>query len=144
MALLCPVQRAFTLLNELDGMNLPLRDRVQALIDPRRTFQVATPLAPEQAADRLREVIRDGRSLFRGRPGPPLQIVYVPTIPLTPFRPVLEGAIEAGPGGSLLAGTARLSWALRIVAAVVLVYLVVYGIAGVAYAAATEIGRAHV
>jgi hypothetical protein len=50
---------------------------------------------------------------------------------------VLEGEIEPDYGGSLIEGTARLSWALRIFAGAVLAYLVVYGVAGVAYAAAT-------
>jgi hypothetical protein len=118
-------------------MTLPARDRVQALVDPRRPFAVASPLPPDQAAARLREVIRDRRSLFRGDPGPPVRLVYVPSIPMTPFRPVLEGAIEPAQGGSRIEGNARLSWGLRIFAGVVLVYLVVYGVAGVAYAAAT-------
>jgi hypothetical protein len=120
----------------MDGMKLPARERVQALVDPRRKFEVASPLPPDQAAARLREVIGDRRSLFQGDPGPPVRLVYVPTIPLTPFRPVLEGEIEPE-RGSLIAGTARLSWPLRIFAGVVFVYLVVYGVAGVAYAAAT-------
>jgi len=118
-------------------MTLPARERLRALVDPRRTFEVTSPLPPDQAAARLQEVIRDGRSLFRGGPGPPLRLTYVPSIPLTPFRPVLEGEVEADGAGSLLEGTARLSWGLRIVAGVVAVYLVVYGVAGVAYAAAT-------
>jgi hypothetical protein len=121
----------------MDGMNLPARDRLQALVDPRRAFEVASPLSPEQAATRLREVIRDRRSLFQGDPGPPVRLVYVPNVPMTPFRPVLEGEIEPEHGGSLIEGTARLSWALRIFAGVVLAYLVVYGVAGVAYAATT-------
>jgi hypothetical protein len=121
----------------MDGMKLPARERVLALVDPRRTFEVASPLPPDQAAARLREVIGDRRSLFQGDAGPPVRLVYVPSIPLTPFRPVLEGEIEPERGGSLIEGTARLSWALRIFAGVVLVYLVVYGVAGVAYAAAT-------
>lgn len=121
----------------MDGMKLPALERVQALVDPRRTFEVASPLPPDQAAGRLRDVIGDRRSLFQGDPGPPVRLVYVPSIPLTPFRPVLEGEIEAEQGGSLIEGTARLSWALRIFAGVVLVYLVVYGVAGLAYAAAT-------
>lgn len=118
-------------------MNLPARDRLRALVDPRRPFEVASPLPPDQAAARLREVIRDRRSLFHGDPGPPVRLVYVPNIPMTPFRPVLEGEIEPEHGGSLIEGTARLPWALRIFAAVLLAYLVVYGVAGVAYAAAT-------
>ncbi len=114
----------------MDGMKLPALERVQALVDPRRTFEVASPLPPDQAAGRLRDVIGDRRSLFQGDPGPPVRLVYVPSIPLTPFRPVLEGEIEPEQGGSLIEGTARLSWALRIFAGVVLVYLVVYGVAG--------------
>src|SRR4051794_32225116 len=121
----------------MDGIKLPLRDRVQALVDPRIGFDVASPLAPDGASARLREVVRGRRTLFRGDPGPPLRLVYVPSIPLSPFRPVLEGEIVATGAGSRIAGTARLSWALRIFAAIVLVYLTVYGVAGVAYAAAT-------
>src|SRR4051794_18061025 len=119
-------------------MTLPFRERVQALVDPRGPFSVSTPLPPDEASARLREVIRDRRSLFHGSPGPPVRLVYVPTIPMTPFRPLLEGAIEPSAGGSLINGSARLSWPLRVFAAAVLAYLVVYGVAGVVYAAATR------
>src|SRR5262249_57870808 len=86
---------------------VPAPAACQAWAARRGTFAGPPPRPPDRAAGRLQEVTRDGRSLFHGEPGPPLRLTYVPSIPLTPFRPVLEGEIQADNGGGLPGGTAR-------------------------------------
>jgi hypothetical protein len=125
----------------MDGMNLPTRTRLQALVDPRRTFSVSSPLAPAEAVRRLSDVLRERHTRFRGHASP-VFLVYRPAAYMTPIRPVVEGEIGPAGNGSVIEGSVRLSWGVRVGAAVLLVYLVLYGVVGVAYALATAQGVA--